>query len=184
MSATVNTAEAKTFCVNHPDTETYLRCNKCGKPVCMKCVQRTPVGYRCNECLGVQRAGYYNATTLDYILAAVIALLLGAVAGFAMGLVGGSLGFFTIIIAIFVGPIAGGIISESIRRVIAKRRGRYLALVATAFAVAGAVLVLVAPVLPFVLAGRVDLLVRVGFNIGFWVFLALAASTLYARLRS
>ena len=184
MSATIKAAETKTFCVNHPETETYLKCNKCGKPVCIKCVQRTPVGYRCNECLGQQRAGYYTASTLDYIIATVIALLLGAVAGFAMGLVGGSLGFFTIIIAIFVGPIAGGIISEAIRRVLSKRRGRYLALVATAALVIGAVLILFAPAIPFILAGRFDVIVRVGFNIGFWIFLALAASTLYARLRT
>jgi hypothetical protein len=134
--------------------------------------------------LGVQRAGYYSATTLDYILAGIIAFVLGAIAGLGMSLIGGGLGFFTIIIAIFVGPIAGGIISEVIRRVISKRRGRYLALVACIAAGVGAVLVLLGPAIPFALAGRPDILVRFSANLGFWVFLAVAESTLYARLRA
>lgn len=181
MSLATETTQAKTFCVNHPETETYLRCNKCGKPVCMKCVQRTPVGYRCNDCLGMQRAGYYNATPFDYPIAAIIALVLGIVAAFAMRLV--NFGFFGIIIAIFVGPIAGGIISEIIRRVISKRRGRYTALVACVALVVGALAVILVPALPAVLAGRLDVLVRSALNIGFWVFLAVAVSTTYARLR-
>jgi hypothetical protein len=150
----------------------------------MKCVQRTPVGYRCNECLGVQRAGYYTATTLDYIIAGTVAFFLGGVAGFAMSLIGGGLGFFTLIIAIFVGPIAGGIIAEAIRRLISKRRGRYLALVACVTAAIGALLVLIGPALPFVLAGRPEILVRLSVNLGFWIFLAVALTTLYARLRA
>ncbi len=178
MTLATESPQTKTFCVNHPQTETYLKCNKCGKPVCMKCVQRTPVGYRCNECLGLQRAGYYNATTFDYILASIIAVVLGAIGGFFISLIG----FW--LVAIFVGPIAGGIISEAIRRVISKRRGRYLALVATTALVVGAIIVLLAPAIPLVLAGRPQLLARVFLNIGFWIFLALAASTVYARLRA
>lgn len=182
MTLATESPQTKTFCVNHPQTETYLRCNKCGKPVCMKCVQRTPVGYRCNECLGLQRAGYYTATILDYVIACVIAVVLGGISAFAMRLV--NLGFFSIIIAIFVGPIAGGIISEAIRRIISKRRGRYLALVTCIALVLGALLVSFAPALPSLLAGRAEILVRLFLNIGFWVFLAVAASTVYARLRA
>lgn len=147
----------------------------------MKCVQRTPVGYRCNECLGIQRAGYYNATPLDNVVAFVVALVLGAVGAVAMSLF--NLGLFSIIIAIFVGPVAGGIVSEIIRRIISKRRGRYLALVACSALVLGAVAVLFVPALPFLLRGRPDILLRFVANIGFWVFLAVAVSTLYARLR-
>jgi hypothetical protein len=177
MALANETTQAKTFCINHPQTETLLRCNKCGRPVCIKCVQRTPVGYRCNECLGVQRAGYYTATTLDYIVAAVVALILGAAAGFGISLIS----FW--LIAIFVGPVAGGVISEAIRRVISKRRGRYLALVACAALVVGALSVLFFPALPFLLRGQFQILGRVVLNIGFWIFLALAVSTVYARLR-
>ncbi len=178
MTLANETTQTQTFCTNHPQTETLLRCNKCDRPMCIKCVQRTPVGYRCKECLGQQRAGYYTATTLDYILASIIAVVLGAIGGFGISLIG----FW--LIAIFVGPIAGGIISEAIRRVISKRRGRYLALVSCVALVIGALIVLFAPYLPFVVAGRPELLARAIANIGFWIFLALAASTLYARLRA
>lgn len=171
------TTEAKTFCVNHPQTETYLRCNKCGKPVCLKCVQRTPVGYRCKECLGEQRAGYYTATPVDHVIAVSIGVVLGVVSAFAMLLF--NLGLFSIIIAIFAGPFAGGIISEAIRRTVSKRRGRYLALTTCVAIAAGGLLVLLVPIL--LSHGR---LTGSLLNIGFWVFIALALSTTYARLRA
>jgi hypothetical protein len=40
----VETGEAM-YCANHPNRQTHLRCNKCGKPVCTKCIKPTPVGY-------------------------------------------------------------------------------------------------------------------------------------------
>lgn len=180
MSVTTSEpVETRTYCVNHPQTETLLRCNKCGRPVCIKCVQRTPVGYRCNDCLGLQRAGYYTATTLDYVIATAVGVVLGGIGGFIMSLIG----FW--LIAIFAGPIAGGIVSEAIRRAVSKRRGRYLAIVACAALVVGGLLALLVPVVPFVLRGG---LARAGvgalLNIGFWIFLALAVSTTFARLRA
>lgn len=178
MTIATETPQTKTFCVNHPETETYLKCNRCGRPVCIKCVQRTPVGYRCKECLGEQRQGYYTATSLDYGVAAVIAFILGGVGGFIISLIG----FW--LVAIFAGPFAGAVISEVIRRLISKRRGRYLALVAAGAVVLGALAALLVPVLPLLLAGRFDILARVFINIGFWIYAALAASTVYARLRS
>lgn len=177
--ATEPTTETKLYCTNHPQTETLLRCNRCGRPMCLKCVQRTPVGYRCKECLGEQRAGYYTATPLDHALAAILALVLGAVAAFILSL----LGYFWLI-AIFAGPFAGGIISETIRRVTGKRRGRYLGVTACVALVLGALGILVLPALPFVLAGAPGVLSRVVLNIGFWIFLILTVTTTFARLRA
>jgi hypothetical protein len=171
--------QTKTFCINHPETETYLKCNRCGRPVCIKCVQRTPVGYRCKECLGEQRAGYYTATSFDYVIAGAIALILGAVGGFVMSLIGG---FW--LIAIFAGPIAGGIISEVIRRIISKRRGRYLALVATVGVAVGTLALVGLGALQVLMAGRPELIANIAFrNLGLWIYVALACSTTYARLR-
>ena len=39
-----------TYCAVHPDRETGLRCNKCGRLMCAECAVPTPVGYRCREC--------------------------------------------------------------------------------------------------------------------------------------
>jgi hypothetical protein len=180
---TVDTS--KTFCVNHPQTETYLRCNKCGKPVCMKCVERTPVGYRCKECLGLQRVGYYNATPLDYALAGIVSIVLGSIGGFVMGLIGG---FF--LIAIFAGPIGGGIIAEGARAVVQRHRGRYLWLIVCAAIVVGGLLGFAGlPLIAALFSGRAALVGRAvgglfGFgSTGFLIYLALAVSTAYARLR-
>ena len=37
-------------CTFHPNVETQLRCNRCNKPICIKCAKHTPTGYRCPEC--------------------------------------------------------------------------------------------------------------------------------------
>ncbi|MBM3130115.1 MAG: hypothetical protein FJ009_16010 [Chloroflexi bacterium] len=124
--------DAPVFCVNHPKTETLLRCNKCGKPVCIKCVERTPVGYRCKDCLRVQQAGYYTATPRDYALIALIGTIASIIAGGIAAALGGLW-----LIMIFYAPAAGGIIAEIIRRAIQKRRGKYIALVACATLVVG-----------------------------------------------
>jgi hypothetical protein len=179
-----------TYCVNHPQTETLLRCNKCGKPVCIKCVERTPVGYRCRDCLGIQRQGYYNATSVDYVVATVVAIVLSVVCGFVMGFIG-RLGLLAILIAIFAGPIGGGIVAEGVRAAIQRHRGRHLWLVACGAIVIGGILGLVAPaslpLLATILSGNIQLVSRFGlalvFNLGFWIYLALAVSTAYARLR-
>ena len=180
-----------TFCINHPQTETYLRCNKCGRPVCLKCVERTPVGYRCKECLGVQRQGYYNATPFDYVVAAIVGIVLSVLGGVVMSFVGAGLGFFGILIGIFAGPLGGGVVAEGIRASIQRHRGRYLWLVGCAALVVGGLIGLVGlawlPLLIALLGGQLGLLARFGgallFNLGFWIYLVLAVSTAYARLR-
>jgi membrane associated rhomboid family serine protease len=50
------------YCYRHPQVETSLRCNRCNKPICLKCAQRTPVGFRCVECvLEIEDKYYINA---------------------------------------------------------------------------------------------------------------------------
>jgi MFS family permease len=176
-------ADAPVFCVNHPKTETLLRCNKCGKPVCLKCVERTPVGYRCKECLNVQRAGYYTATLADYALTAIIGAIASIIAG---GIAVMLLNLW--LIMIFYAPAAGGIIAELVRRVIQKRRGKYIPLLGCAiFVVGGLVGAGALPLLWSGLARQFDhfwLAFSVFFQLGLWIFIVLGASTVAARLRS
>ncbi len=175
--------DAPVFCVNHPKTETLLRCNKCGKPVCIKCVVRTPVGYRCKECLNIQHAGYYTATSLDYAIVAAVGTLASIIAGGIAAALGG-FWFF----AIFYAPAAGGIIAELIRWAIQKRRGKYTSLVACATLVVGGFIGASAfPILFALGARRIEYLLLASgafFNLGVWIFVVLGASTVYARLRS
>ncbi len=178
------------YCTNHPNTETLLRCNKCGRPFCIRCLERTPVGYRCKECLNVQRAGYYTATPVDYAVAAVVGTIASVVGGAIAAVIGG----FFFLAAIFYAPFAGGIIAELIRLPIQKRRGRYLWLIGCASVIVGGLIG--AGFLPLfaVLSRGIDLIdlvlalpvvaVRAVFNIGFLIYVVLAVGTVYARLRS
>lgn len=177
------------YCVNHPKTETLLRCNKCGNPVCIKCVVRTPVGYRCKECMNIQHAGYYNATTIDYVIVLVVGTLASMIGG-SIALFLGSIFWF---INIFFAPIAGGTIAKVIHWALRKRRGMHIGLLASATVVIGAFLIVGGLRLPLLIAAlaQPDFLPIVAgsmlrglFNIGLWIYLVLAVGTVYARLRS
>lgn len=168
------------YCANHPQRPTQLRCNKCGKPVCAKCVVRTPVGYRCKECLRAQQQVFETALWYDYVIAGVLAALLAGLAGFFAVLVQ----FFVVLLA----PLAGGVIAEIVRAAVRRRRGRYLTLVATGAFVLGCTPLILLPLLGalFVLltegggGALLGLLWRVLWSL---IFCVLGASTVYARLR-
>ena len=112
------------YCYYHPSIATELRCNKCSKYICVKDAVRTPVGYRCKDCVKEQQDIFYNATPIDYGIAAVVSFVLSLAAAFIVP----ALGFF----AIFAGPIAGTVIAEGVRITTQKRRGRYIWLVVIA----------------------------------------------------
>ncbi len=174
-------------CANHPDRETMLRCNRCDKPICYSCAVRTPVGYRCRECVQQQQAVYYNENTLDPLIAGLIGFALGAVFGLLSYGFLRILGWFSIIGAIFIGPAVGGLIAGVVRRGVGKRRGRYLKYIAAGACVAG---ILVGGILlyggPAILAGGLMGLVRLLpallFRIDVVIVAVLAASTIFARL--
>ena len=109
-------------CVNHPNVETYLRCNRCGQPICAKCAVLTPVGYRCRNCINTQQQVFYaDFRPAYYLVAAVVALPLALVAGWLIP----SLGWY----AIILGPLAGAGIAELVQRAIRRRKGPYTWLV-------------------------------------------------------
>jgi hypothetical protein len=166
------------YCANHPQTPTALRCNRCGKPVCVKCIVRTPVGYRCKECVRGQQQIFETVVWYDYVIAAVIAAPLAALAGFLVT----SLGFFSI----FLAPVVGGLIAELVRLAVRRRRGHYLNWVAVGAFVAGCLPLFLMPALAilFALLGQQRLAWSGGLNL-VWIgaYAVLGASTLYARLR-
>lgn len=87
------------YCVNHPDRETLLRCNRCERPICPECAVLTPTGYRCKDCVRNQQKVFDTAQWFDYPLAVIIA----GVLSFLGSLIANLLGFFTL----FVAPVAG-----------------------------------------------------------------------------
>ncbi len=161
------------FCYRHPDVETGLRCNRCGKPICAKCARRTPVGFRCPDCIREQENKFYTGTNLDYVIAAVIAFPLSLIAAALFTFILNGLGFFMILIAFFVAPAIGGIIAEAVRWGVGRRRSRYLRHV-----VVGCVILASAPFLLLMLWGG-----SLYGLIGPGMFVFLASSTVLARLR-
>lgn len=79
------TPVAVLHCAAHPHVETNLRCGKCGKPICPKCMVQTPVGARCPECAQVRRPPQYTVAPAQYFVALGAALGLGAGLGFFWG---------------------------------------------------------------------------------------------------
>lgn len=128
-------------CANHPDTETFLRCNKCGKPICLKCAELTEVGYRCKECIREQQNVFYNALTKDnwiaFAVAAGVTLVAWPLASFFLKLLGFFLG---IIAAALVGSGAGAGLAQIIRNSVGRRRGRQIRYFSLAGAIVGIVI--------------------------------------------
>jgi hypothetical protein len=106
------------YCVNHPQTPTGLRCNRCGKPICPKCAISTPTGYRCRECVRSQQKVFETARWYDYL----IAFILSASLSFLGGRFIPAFGFFTL----FLAPIVGVIIAEAVRFAVGRRRSKRL----------------------------------------------------------
>lgn len=147
------------YCYRHPKVETSLRCNKCNQPICAKCAIRTPVGYRCPDCIRAQQSVFYTAGWLDYALVIVVGLVTSVIGAVIVG----SLGIW---LAIFLGPAAGGIIAEAARWAARRRRGRYMAIIVSVCIVLGTL-----PVMFFI-----------GW-LGPVIYVVTAAGTAYARLR-
>ncbi len=120
--------EAALTCERHPDQETSLRCNRCGKPICSQCAVQTPVGYRCQDCVRGQQKIFDTVKTIDYPIAFVLSAFGVALAVGALSFVG-FWGFF-------VAPLAGGALAEAVRWAVRRRRSRRLPLAA---AIGGAV---------------------------------------------
>ena len=155
------------YCAIHPNVETVLRCNRCGKPICTRCAVQTPVGYRCRQCVGQQQSAFYSGGTADYVIGGGIALVLGGIASFLMSML---VGWF---FALILGPALGIGISEAVRFAVRRRRSRYLWL-----AVGGGIVV---GSLPALLVALLSLSLWPIFTVG--LFVVLAAGAAVARLR-
>jgi membrane associated rhomboid family serine protease len=49
-------ADAPPVCYRHPKRETYVTCQRCGRPICPECQIQAPVGVQCPECVREGRA--------------------------------------------------------------------------------------------------------------------------------
>jgi len=159
------------YCVNHPHTETLIRCARCLDPICPKCQVRTPVGIKCKKCASVGRPEVYIARPQHILYGLLVGLPLAIIAGALVA----RLGF--LLVFILSAPV-GGLIGETMGRV-ARKRGRIMQLLAAGCIVVGALL---APVTVLVVIGGIGALGMMTLG-SYLVWLGLS-SILYVVLAS
>lgn len=124
-------------CANHPNRQTNLRCNKCNKPICIRCAQWTPVGYSCRSCIRQQEEKFFNAEPVHIFIGILVAIPLALLAAAIATLIG--FWFF----AIFIGATFGTLISRAVLWAMGKRRSRYMPLIVAGIIILTAILVLI-----------------------------------------
>lgn len=160
------------YCYVHPTRETALRCNNCNRPICASCAVRTPIGYRCRECVKGQQKAFDTSEWYDYVTGFVIALIVSMLASFLVTFIGG-IGFFGWFLIAAGAPTAGVAIAESVRFATRKRRSRPLFVTVAVAVVLGAL-----PVILFQLVFTQNL-----FGILFQIiYLVIAVPVVYSRL--
>jgi hypothetical protein len=160
------------YCYIHPTRETALRCNNCNRPICAACAVRTPIGYRCRECVKGQQKAFDTSEWYDYITGFIVAVLLSGVASFLVTFIGG-IGFFGWFLIAAGAPSAAVAIAEAVRLVTGKRRSRPLFLTVAAGVVIGALPVILIQLL---FGGN---LFGIVFQI---IYLVIAVPVVYSRL--
>lgn len=160
-------------CANHPDVETSLRCNRCGKPICAKCAVRTPTGYRCKECVRAHQQSFDSAFNTARWYDHLIALLVPAVLSLVVSI---GVAFLTLfvwgLIVLILAPSAGELIVRLTQAALHRRRSRTIYWLAAAGVVLGAL-----PVSLF-------MLITGGWFILIWeiLYLAIAVPLVYYRI--
>ncbi len=124
--------EETTYCAVHPDRETGLRCNQCGRFMCVACAVRMPVGYRCRECVRGLEDRFFTATSNDYLIVFSVCAVLTGIGAAIVKATGIPL-LFLILLAL---P-AGGLVGEAALRATQRRRGRQSANIAIAGVIVG-----------------------------------------------
>ena len=114
-------------CAYHPEVETNLRCGKCDKPICPKCMVHTPVGARCRDCAGLDKLPTFSVSSRHYLIAAGVALGMAIACGAAWGLIQWLLPvfFFSLLIVAGAGYAIGEVTSLAVNR----KRGTGLAVI-------------------------------------------------------
>jgi len=114
-------------CAYHPDVETNLRCGKCGRPICPKCLVQTPVGARCPKCARLYKLPTFSVSTKYYLRGVGTGVGIAIVCGIVWEIIIGVVPLYlNLLLAPGIGYAVGELISLSANR----KRSRGLAAVA------------------------------------------------------
>lgn len=121
------------YCARHPKVETHLRCGKCEKPICPKCTIQTPVGARCPDCAKLTRLPTFQVSIFDHLKLAGVGfgLAIGA------GLLWRAVTSYDIIFSLIVVLGIAYAVSELGSRLVNRKRGKGLRIIAGASVVIG-----------------------------------------------
>ncbi|MEA3349735.1 MAG: B-box zinc finger protein [Chloroflexota bacterium] len=164
-----------TYCANHPNKETNLRCNKCGKLICSKCAILTPIGYRCRECIRSQQKSFETAEWYDYVLGFIVA----AGISFFGSLIAPKMGFFVL----FIAPLVGFVIAGGTRLVTRRRRSKNLFITIAAGALLGGLPSLLWLVIPIIIFPQTNAILSILFSF-LWhgAYVLMVTTTTYYRV--
>lgn len=128
----VTTQEDLTYCAVHEDREATLRCIRCERYMCTKCIVQTPVGYICQQCARKHDDKFFDGTNLDDVLIFGAAAVLTGIGAAIVSAI--NIPFFFLFI---LGLPIGGAIGEAALRITQKRHSRYSHYVSAAGCVIG-----------------------------------------------
>jgi hypothetical protein len=114
-------------CANHPKETTYVRCSRCEKPICVRCMVDSPVGKKCRDCAR-NRTHIAEAGAKQVLPALLVASLVAVPAGFILLRIG----------FVFVLPfVYGALVGEAALRAGQRRRSLLMQAVAGVAALIG-----------------------------------------------
>ena len=115
------------FCARHKKVKTRLRCGRCEKPICPKCVVMAPTGARCRDCASNRGSHIYQVPPLVGALCFGAAMLAGAFGALIVSRAG-MLAIFALLYAPAIGPLLGRMIT----RISGGKRGPKIAFISIA----------------------------------------------------
>jgi hypothetical protein len=116
-------------CATHPEVETYLRCGRCGRPICPRCLVQTPVGARCRDCARPERLPTFELGSRGYLKLFPVGIGVVLLSGFGWALLlplAGRFGFLGILVGLGLGYLVGEAVAFAFNR----KRATVLAVVA------------------------------------------------------
>ena len=116
-----------TYCAEHSEIPTNLRCSRCDKPVCPECMVQAPVGIRCREHGQPTKLPTYDVSTGFVVRGVSVGVGIGVLGGLILGVAGAYTNLFFIPYVFTLAMVGlGYLVGEGISRATNRKRGQPL----------------------------------------------------------